>query len=82
LKQNQINLENPQDENKTDKNNLIRSITNKVTCPITISKDLDDSKDILNSSQNKSFSDTKEKLKHYNMLSKTPLSSLLKNNNY
>jgi hypothetical protein len=57
------------------------SNANKENCPIIIPKDLNESRDVLNTSQNRSFSDTKERLKYNNLLSKTPISTLWKSNN-
>lgn len=69
--------------NKNAFNNLIGSNANKNTCSVVIAnKDLDESKDVLNTSHNRTFSDTKERLKHNNLLSKTPISTLLKANNH
>lgn len=70
--------------NKNTTKNLIGSNAYKENCPIIIPKDLNESnREDLNTSQNRSFSDTKERLKFNNLLSKTPISTLLKaNNNY
>lgn len=75
-------FENLNKDTKTT-NNAIGSNANKENCSMIIpTKDLDESKDVLNTSQNRSFSDTKERLKYNNLLSKTPISTLLKANNH
>ncbi len=69
-------------EKRNYENIIIRPISEKESNPIHNSKDEHNSSTVLNSSQNISFNDTKEKLKHYNMISNTPLSLLKNKNNY